>query len=703
MEGFYTQKLVDLNGDGHDELLGFEGHDPTYYQGTNKIHLISASGTLVRSWSGSYDGFEMNCAVADLNNDGRKELVVSESNNENLYVVSYDLTQTLASSPGAGRVLGINDVDGDGALEIIVHQSSSRRVRVLSTSLSEKASYQVASSAGDWSEYEFAVADVDGDGLNEIVYSPYNDSLYVLGYEHTGPVTFGDGIWLPGKYAYYGDQPAEYRKRMLSELQAHGISELQINALYLNTVTEWYSLAYRQTVDTIHHYLPGARVYATLNGHTDKSPFLRLSDPEVRHSIAVGCSILCDTSKCGFDGVDLDIEGIHASDYQGVPDEGMFGYFTALLDSVESHLPPHAFLSVTVSPRFPPGDFLSMSEKCDKTCVMMYDLGQGGQYWKWVRDASATILNAVRDPNMVSIALPAANYKTGQHNPTTEKLSSGINGVNAANPRPASIIIFAPSLYEGAGYSSFDMDCCDPYNGESEWLAFDSLWHSDGRTGNVSILLVPSGKLHPNGNILSIPITWELPAHATHANVHWSIDPSGSKDQYVGLSGEGPVHTSGGMYNETIEVPADSFDAYKVHTVKLQVHADIDGRNWYSEVQSVKVAPGNSGGSQELETVDLPVASACEGAFPDPFNDATRMCYSVSGTAGSALASVSLSIVDRSGRVVKQLVHQPQPAGTYSASWDGRDDSGRKLPAGVYLCRLTIGGFSATHKVVKSK
>ena len=38
--------------------------------------------------------------------------------------------------------------------------------------------------------------------------------------------------------------------------------------------------------------------------------------------------------------------------------------------------------------------------------------------------------------------------------------------------------------------------------------------------------------------------------------------------------------------------------------------------------------------------------------------------------------------------------------GGYTRTWDGRDDSGRAAPAGVYHCRLTSGEASRTAKLV---
>jgi hypothetical protein len=528
----------------------------------------------------------------------------------------------------------------------------------------------------------------------------YDDVSVTAGTGPEPPLTLGDGVWISRAFADYnqfeGEVFDEYLRRMLSELESHSIRELYLDVINLNNC-EWNPEVLRERVSSIKLSYRAANVYAHVHGRTDdtKNP-LRLSRQDVRTRIAGICDSLCDV--VGFDGIDLDIEPIHASG-DPEPDDSSFEYFLTLLREIDSVLPESAALSATLSPRLPLGDFGSVSQESVKICVMMYDMGRKQHYDDTVKATSERILRAVRYPNMVSIALPAWNSESDVHDPNKEKLSSGIKGVVRANPKPASIMIYAPSSYEGTGYSAFDVDCRDPYNNENEWFVFDSLWHSDGRTGNVRILGDPSGEL--SKDTLSITVSWELPPYATHANLHWSCYPKkAERSQYVGLSGEGPVHTLGGVYNETIKLPTDSFELYGIQSVYLQAHAKIGDYNWYSKMKYVKLASGNSGGGQGSETVDVPVANSCDATFPDPFSDATRICYSVGSKAGSE-APVALSIVDRAGRVVRRLVYQTRPAGAYSATWDGRDDSGRKLPAGVYLYRLNVGEFSTTRKMVK--
>ena len=46
------------------------------------------------------------------------------------------------------------------------------------------------------------------------------------------------------------------------------------------------------------------------------------------------------------------------------------------------------------------------------------------------------------------------------------------------------------------------------------------------------------------------------------------------------------------------------------------------------------------------------------------------------------------------GALVATLVDEVLPAGRHAVVWDGRDETGRAAPAGVYFCRLDAGSHS---------
>jgi len=68
---------------------------------------------------------------------------------------------------------------------------------------------------------------------------------------------------------------------------------------------------------------------------------------------------------------------------------------------------------------------------------------------------------------------------------------------------------------------------------------------------------------------------------------------------------------------------------------------------------------------------------------PNPFNPRTSISYGL-----ERAGAVSLRVYDLRGQEVRRLVDGFREAGTYVATWDGRDAAGRRSGSGVYVYRL---------------
>ena len=88
--------------------------------------------------------------------------------------------------------------------------------------------------------------------------------------------------------------------------------------------------------------------------------------------------------------------------------------------------------------------------------------------------------------------------------------------------------------------------------------------------------------------------------------------------------------------------------------------------------------------------------------YPNPFNPTTTIEYNVASSG-----FVSLKVYDVMGRLVKTLVdNQWMVAGyesDYSVIWNGLDDSGQKVSAGLYIYRLQSGSMSTSNKMILLK
>ena len=83
---------------------------------------------------------------------------------------------------------------------------------------------------------------------------------------------------------------------------------------------------------------------------------------------------------------------------------------------------------------------------------------------------------------------------------------------------------------------------------------------------------------------------------------------------------------------------------------------------------------------------------------PNPFNPRTSIRFAL-----GAAENATLAIYDVGGRAVKTLVSGPISAGEHSVIWDGTDDHGRPLGAGVYWSQLRAGGHESERKMILIK
>jgi len=81
--------------------------------------------------------------------------------------------------------------------------------------------------------------------------------------------------------------------------------------------------------------------------------------------------------------------------------------------------------------------------------------------------------------------------------------------------------------------------------------------------------------------------------------------------------------------------------------------------------------------------------------YPNPFNPETTIRYSL-----PKKDAVEIVIFNAIGQRVRVLLRETKKAGHHEVVWDGRDDYGRLVSSGVYLCRLQATERMTTRKMV---
>jgi len=115
-------------------------------------------------------------------------------------------------------------------------------------------------------------------------------------------------------------------------------------------------------------------------------------------------------------------------------------------------------------------------------------------------------------------------------------------------------------------------------------------------------------------------------------------------------------------------------------------------------------APAFQRGFISIGVVGVEEEAAVPGSFglsqnyPNPFNPSTNIDFAL-----PSQQHVTLEVYNLLGQRVKMLVNDDMPAGAYSITWNGTDESGAGVPSGVYFYRLTTSSFSDTRKMLMIK
>jgi hypothetical protein len=128
-----------------------------------------------------------------------------------------------------------------------------------------------------------------------------------------------------------------------------------------------------------------------------------------------------------------------------------------------------------------------------------------------------------------------------------------------------------------------------------------------------------------------------------------------------------------------------------------------DPANW--QASTGKGTPGQPNTPQNPDTSQtgtsttdpLPLDFKLLANYPNPFNPETTIPYTVPRTA-----IVVIQIYDVLGRAVRTW-EAKTPQGRHVIIWDGRNEQGEYMPAGVYIVRLRAGQFQDQKKMILLK
>ena len=95
--------------------------------------------------------------------------------------------------------------------------------------------------------------------------------------------------------------------------------------------------------------------------------------------------------------------------------------------------------------------------------------------------------------------------------------------------------------------------------------------------------------------------------------------------------------------------------------------------------------------------VDIPTLTMLPNR-PNPFRSTTEVAFGL-----PAAGDVAIELLDLAGRRVRALAIAGAAAGWHRIALTAVGDDGRPLAGGVYFCRLTAAGATATRRLVVAR
>jgi hypothetical protein len=288
-------------------------------------------------------------------------------------------------------------------------------------------------------------------------------------------------------------------------------------------------------------------------------------------------------------------------------------------------------------------------------------------------------------------------------------MAGGFFGFNSAAPNVYHVARWRDSV----GWEALEGDLDGPvfalhtYQDENELYIGGAFQHVGlgsaeyiARSGGGPILPLLAAGAGPDGPVYAL--TDMGGAHSDLGQVaggeftHWGAA------QVNGIAGwdpaaEGWVPVSGGVSDGITLTGVYALEAYTYIDPDPFLIAGGDFRT-AGTVESDFIAlwdPRLPAGSVPGASGEVVAALRLESCRPNPFNPQTTIVYSLDRPS-----AVEVAIHDALGRRVTRLDLGALGEGRHAFTWDGRDDGGRALPAGVYFARLAAGEGAVSQKLV---
>jgi hypothetical protein len=121
----------------------------------------------------------------------------------------------------------------------------------------------------------------------------------------------------------------------------------------------------------------------------------------------------------------------------------------------------------------------------------------------------------------------------------------------------------------------------------------------------------------------------------------------------------------------------------------------ITGGFWMGGGVVSGVPDGDPGDGVDPPVTAPPLTFRIYPASPNPVEENMVFAFDLPETR-----LVRVSLYDSSGRLMRTLADGPIPAGRHQRVWNRRDQTGNRVPAGIYFVRMDAGAHRSHQKIV---
>jgi hypothetical protein len=245
-----------------------------------------------------------------------------------------------------------------------------------------------------------------------------------------------------------------------------------------------------------------------------------------------------------------------------------------------------------------------------------------------------------------------------------------------------SVLILPSSLDDGEYFVSYFIDQEDDLNESNEnnntGVAENTIIYGPSATGQIAVT-------SPNGSEEWAPntserIQWQS-SDVTSVNIEYSMNNGTSWETIASNI------SSTGLYTWNIPSIESAQCLIRItDSDRAEVYDSSD--NIFSIITPVSVKTERQ----------MPQEYTLNQNYPNPFNPTTNIHYAL-----PEKSYVRINIFTINGEEVMSLIDSHQNAGYYSVKWDGRDNFGRLVSDGIYLCRFNTGVYNRTIRMVLLK